>query len=195
MNSLPYYTYDELINLEFQSIGQNVLLSRKASVYRPQSISLGDNCRIDDFCVLSAGEGGIFIGRYVHIAVMSILIGGGAITIDDYCNISGRVSIYSSNDDYSGEWMTGPVLPAEYTNIMSQDVSLKSHVIVGAGSVILPGVTIGQCSAVGALCLVNSSLAPYGIYAGIPAKRIKERSKRVETLQMEFEHRSIEGKK
>lgn len=184
---MAYYSYDELVGLDFKSIGRNVLLSKKASVYRPQSISLGDNCRIDDFCVLSAGDGGISIGRYVHVAVMSVLIGGGSIHLDDYCNISGRVSIYSSNDDYSGEWMTSPVVHPQFTNIVCQDVFFEKQVIVGSGSVILPGVTVGECSAIGALSLVNTSLPPHGIYAGIPVKLIKARSKKVLSLQNEFE--------
>ena len=53
----------------FASVGQNVQISDKASFYGASRITLGNNVRIDDFCVLSAGIGGIAIGNYIHIAV------------------------------------------------------------------------------------------------------------------------------
>jgi galactoside O-acetyltransferase len=56
-------------------------------------------------------------------------------------------------------------------------------VLIGSGSVVLPGVTIGEGSAVGALSLVSMSLDEWGVYFGSPAKRIKARSKNL--LEME----------
>jgi galactoside O-acetyltransferase len=88
--------------LGFERVGLNAQISDKASFYGASRISLGNNVRIDDFCVLSAGAGGISIGDHVHIAVYSSLIGAGRITLSDFCNISSRVAIYSSSDDYSG---------------------------------------------------------------------------------------------
>lgn len=92
--------------LGFAFVGENVQISDRASFYGASRISLGSNVRIDDFCVLSAGVGGISIGDYVHIAVYSSLIGAGKVSLSDFCNISSRVAIYSSNDDYSGAAMT-----------------------------------------------------------------------------------------
>ena len=99
---MAIYTRDELQELGFLNVGENVKISKKASVYGTSRISLGDNVRIDDFCVLSAGEGGITLGSHIHLAVYSCLIGAGHIQIGDFCNISSRVAIYSSSDDYSG---------------------------------------------------------------------------------------------
>lgn len=180
------YTPQELVALGFQIIGKNVRVSTRASFYGAERISLGSDVRIDDFCVLSAGEGGIEIGSYVHVAVMAALIGRGRITIGDFCNISGRVSIYSSSDDYSGRTMTNPTVPAEYKNVTDAPVILGKHVIVGAGSVVLPGVTIGDGAAVGALSLVNRDLEPFGVYAGSPIRRLKDRSRRLLDLEREF---------
>ena len=83
------------------------------------NIVIGNNVRIDDFVVLSAGQGGIEIGNYIHIAVFSSLIGAGRIALSDFCNISSRVSIYSSSDDYTGEYMTNPMMPKILTNVTS----------------------------------------------------------------------------
>jgi len=57
-----------LEKMGFLSIGQNVNISDRSSFHNTANISLGNNVRIDDFCVLSAGAGGIFLGDYVHIA-------------------------------------------------------------------------------------------------------------------------------
>ena len=170
------YSSAELKQLGFASIGNNVHISRKASFYGVERISIGDHVRIDDFCVISAGSGGIYLGNYIHIAVHSTIIGAGTVRLADYCNISARVSIYSSNDDYSGEYMTNPMIDPLYTNVQHEPVTLEKHVVIGAGSVVLPGVTIHEGCAIGALSLVNKSLSSWEVYAGQPATFIKKRS-------------------
>lgn len=170
----------------FASLGENVQISDRASFYNISKISLGNNVRIDDFCVLSAGLGGITIGNHIHIAVFSLLIGAGKITLSDFCNISSRVSVYSSNDDYSGSTMTNPTLPSQFTGVTSADVFLCKHVIVGSGSVILPGVTLEEGVAIGALSLITKDCGAFGIYVGNPARRIKERQRGLLELEKAF---------
>ncbi len=170
----------------FAAVGENISISDRASFYNIANISLGNNIRIDDFCVLSAGAGGIRIGDYVHIAVYSSLIGAGRITLSDFCNISSRVSIYSSNDDYSGMTMTNPTVHSQYTGVTHADVFLGKHVIVGSGSIILPGITLEEGVAVGALSLVTKNCDTFGIYAGNPAKWIKERQRNLLELEKQF---------
>jgi galactoside O-acetyltransferase len=181
-----YLSIEQLNLLGFKKIGKNVLISDKASIYNPSKISIGDNVRIDDFCVISAGIGGVVLGSYIHIAVFSSLIGAEKITLSDFCNISSRVSIYSSNDDYSGSNLTNPMVPKEYTNVTSDQVMLGKHVIIGSGSVVLPGVTLGDGVAVGALSLVNRSCDAFGIYVGNPAKKVKERKKDLLCKEQEY---------
>lgn len=177
---------EEVSNIGFASVGKDVRISDKASFYGVEKISLGDNVRIDDFCVLSAGAGGIEIGSYVHIAVFSSIIGAGKVTISDFVGISSRVSIYSSNDDYSGAAMTGPMLPSKFTNIHGAPVHLGRHAIVGSGSVVLPGVTIEDGVAIGALSLVNKDCGEFAVYAGNPLRFIKIRSKNLLLLERQF---------
>lgn len=184
MNS--YYTQDELKELGFKSFGSNVLISRKTSFYGISRISIGNNVRIDDFCVLSAGKGGIAIGNYVHVAVFASLMGDGKITLDDFSGLSSRVSIYSSNDDYSGQFMTNPTLPGNYTGVTHANVTLCKHTIVGSNSIILPGVTLNEGAAVGALSLVNKDCESFYIYQGVPARKIVRRSDQLLELEKEF---------
>jgi acetyltransferase-like isoleucine patch superfamily enzyme len=173
-------------NMGFAAVGDKVSISDRASFYNCSCISLGSNVRIDDFCVLSAGEGGITIGNYVHIAVYSSLIGAAKISLSDFSNISSRVAIYSSSDDFSGEWMTNPTVPTEFTGVTHADVFIGRHVIIGAGSVVLPGVVIEEGVAVGALSLVKKRCDAFGIYSGSPLRRIAERKRRLLDLEESF---------
>lgn len=183
---MAFLTEEQIKAMGFRHVGENCLLSDKASYYNCNNIKIGNNVRIDDFCVLSAGIGGIEIGNYIHIAVYSSLIGAGKIVLKDFCNISSKVAIYSSNDDYSGQFMTNPMVPSQYTNVTSSDVIIGKHVIVGSGSVILPGVTLERGVAIGALSLVNKNCTEFSVYMGTPAKKIKERKRDLLELEKQF---------
>jgi acetyltransferase-like isoleucine patch superfamily enzyme len=181
-----FYNDLQLSKLGFKSVGKNVLLSDKCSIYNPSNISIGDNVRIDDFCVISAGVGGIKIGNYVHIAVYCSLIGDGEIIFEDFSGLSSRVSVFSSSEDYSGEFLTNPTIDKEYRKLIIGDVRIGKHVVVGTGSTILPNVNIGDFSSIGAMSLVNKSVDECKIVVGIPAKVIKNRSKKLIELECEF---------
>jgi galactoside O-acetyltransferase len=176
----------ELESLGFKSLGKNVLLSDKASIYNHKNISIGDNTRIDDFSILSAGDGGIKIGNNVHIACFATIIGKGMVTMDDYSGLSSRVSIYSSSDDYSGEYMTNPCIPNNFTNTIHKDVVIGKHAVVGASSIVLPGVYIGNCSAVGAMSLVKDNVGEFEIVVGIPARKVKDRKRKLLELELKY---------
>jgi dTDP-4-amino-4,6-dideoxy-D-glucose acyltransferase len=183
---MAWLTIEEINNLGFAKVGRNVLLSNKSSYYNCSQIEIGDFVRIDDFCVLSAGSGGISIGRNVHIAVYSSLIGSGKIILGEFSGLSSRVSVYSSNDDYSGSAMTNPTIPAEFTNVTHDDVIIGRHVIIGSGSIILPGVVIEEGAAIGALSLVKKNCQPFTIYVGFPLKRIGARKQKLLEVEKSF---------
>lgn len=189
---MSLYSKAELLDLGFAAVGDDVRISKKASFYGIERISIGSHVRIDDFCVLSAGVGGIEIGNYIHIAVYSSLIGAGKITLQDFCNISSRVAIYSSNDDYSGEYMTNPMVPEEYTNVTHADVMIGKHVIIGAGSVVLPGAIIAEGCSFGALSFIkNENFEELTIYAGSPLKKIKKRIENIYRLEQELVYKGV----
>jgi acetyltransferase-like isoleucine patch superfamily enzyme len=182
---MAFYTKENLIQMGFASVGDNVLLSDKSSYYNCKNIHLGSNIRIDDFCVLSAGDGGIYLEGYNHIACYCSLIGKGKIELKEFAGLSSRVALYSSSDDYSGAALTNPTVPEYYCNVISGDVIIEKHVIIGAGAVVLPKVTIGEGSSVGALSLVTKDCEEWSTYLGVPAKRIKSRRKTL--LEKEIE--------
>lgn len=183
---MSYYTPDELAAMGFLHLGREVRISRRASLHGVARIAIGDFSRIDDFCVISAGPGGIRIGRHVHIAVMCSLIGREAIILDDFSGLSSRVSIYSSSDDYSGSFMTNPTVPEQLTNVDSRPVELGRHCIVGAGAVLLPGTLMEQGATLGALSLAKGRLREFTVYSGVPAREIKPRKRDLLALEAQI---------
>ncbi len=183
MAATSYYSEEELSRLGLKSCGKDVRLSRKASLYGIGNISIGNHVRIDDFCILS---GNINIGNYVHVnPYTGIYAGKAGAVLEDFVNLSSRITIYAVSDDYSGDYMTSPLLPEEVTNIRQAQVHIGKHVIIGTGSVVLPGVDIGEGCAIGAMSLVKKSCPAWGVYAGVPCKYLKERSRNL----LKFEQR------
>lgn len=180
-----FYSEDELKDLGLKSYGSNVLISRNAVLYNPELLEIGHDVRIDDFTTIS---GKVSLGSYIHIAQFCGLYGGDeGIFMEDFTGLSSRVVIYATSNDYSGNSLTNPMVPAKYKQgDKSIAVRLEKHVIVGCTSVILPGVNIGIGSSVGAMSLVAKSLDPWGVYAGSPVKRLKDRSKKLLELEEEM---------
>jgi acetyltransferase-like isoleucine patch superfamily enzyme len=179
---MAFLKQEQLDAMGFQYLGKDVLISDKASIYNAGKICIGDHSRIDDFVILSPGSA-LEIGRYVHIGCYSSIIGHAPVRMEDYSGVSSKVSVFSSSDDYDGEYMTNPCIPKKYTRTKHFPVYIGKHVVIGAGSTILPGVHLENC-AVGAMSLVTKSCKDLVILAGIPAKPVKERSDMVFVLGM-----------
>lgn len=137
---------------------------------------VGERSQIDDFAFVNAGKM-CSIGRFVHIASFVSIIGGGEFYIDDFSGLSAGCRVITGTDDYHGPFLTNPTVPREFTNYLLSRVTIEKNVIVGTNAVIFPGVTIGEGAAVGACAIVRRDLAPWGIYAGDPARKIGERDR------------------
>jgi acetyltransferase-like isoleucine patch superfamily enzyme len=183
-----FYSEKDLKQFKFQSIGKNVLIKKNVGMFFIENISIGSNVRIDDNVIIVASKKGstVKIGNYVHIASNCYLAGSDGIEMMDFTTLAPGVLIFSGSDDYSGKKLTNPMVGNPYVEGKSGKVTLCKHVIIGAGSVVLPDVTIKQGSSVGALSLVNKDLNPWGVFAGIPAKKIKNRHKDILKLEKKF---------
>ncbi len=181
---MAYLSRDILEQMDFKCLGKNVRISDKASVYNPDQIEIGDNSRVDDFCVIS---GRIRIGKFVHIAPMCLVAGGDeGVVFEDFSGLAYGVKIFTKSDDYSGRTLTNPTVDIKYKNEKSKKVCLGKHVIVGTDSIIFPGVHLAEGCSVGAMALVNRSTKPWGVYAGNPARRLKERKNDLLELEHKF---------
>jgi galactoside O-acetyltransferase len=174
---------DELAALGCARLGNDVKIDRSVRIYGAERLEIGDHVRIDAYCVLSCGAEGISLGCHVHLGVYVFLSGAARIEVQDFAGLSSRVSVYSSNDDYGGDALTGPTVPDDLRNVTDAPVVVGRHAIVGAGSVVLPGVTIGVGAAVGSLTLVREDVEEFATVVGAPARRVGTRKRGVLELE------------
>jgi len=173
MNAL---SESELRDLGLGSVGRDVCIDRSAQIFGAADVSIGSHVRIDCFSVITAGPGAVIIGDHVHLGVGVCLHGTAGVEIGDFASLSGRVSVYSTNDDFVGGHLSGPTVPDEFRDVHAARVILNAHALVGTGSVILPGVTLGYGAAVGALTLVRCDIAAGEVAAGVPARNVGRRN-------------------
>ncbi|WP_313047763.1 acyltransferase [Pseudomonas soli] len=181
---MAFLTQSQLQAMGFKHLGVDVKISDKASIYNCDLIEIGDHSRIDDFCVVS---GRVTIGRNVHIAVFNNVAGGElGVTMEDFSGLAYGCHVFSQSDDYTGKSMTNPTVPAQFKSETKAPVVIGRHVIVGTSSIVMPGVTLAEGCSVGAMSWITKSTEPWGVYFGIPAKRIKNRSRKLLELEAEY---------
>ena len=149
---------DELTALGLAQLGEGVMISRHAVLLSPERIWVGDHSRIDAFSVLSAGRPHLKLGHHVHVSVRVTIVGQAAFEIGDFSGLSVGTTVLTSTDTFTGDALYGPVVPREYRDTMDAPVTIGPRVVVGAHSIVMPGVTIGEGTAVAATSLVKSDV-------------------------------------
>lgn len=98
------------------------------------------------------------LGKNTDIGAFTYINARNGVVIDDEAQIGSHCSIYSVStiDNKAGK------------------VVLKKNCKIGSHSVIMPGVTIGENSVVGAFSFVNKNLPPNVVACGVPVKIIKK---------------------
>lgn len=186
MNS--FYSDEEVRALGFAEVGEEVLISRKVSIYGAGRMKIGSHVRIDDFCILS---GSIEIGNYIHISAYTGLFAGcEKIVLSDFCTISSRCVVYGKSDDFLGNAMTNPMIPEEFTKVTEKPVYIGKHVLIGSGCTVLPGVTLAEGSSFGAMTLINKNADPWIIYFGIPMRPYGDRKKKPLIMEKKWKQSS-----
>ena len=130
-----------------------------------ENIRFGKYIIIDDFVLIYAKDP-IDIGNHVHIASFVSISGGGALTLGDFSGIASGCRIITGTDDFKNWGFGNPTVDNAFRNVKTSPISIGRFCIIGANSVILPGVTIGEGTTVAAGSVVSKSLEPWGIYVG-----------------------------
>lgn len=181
---MAYLTRDAVEAMGFRHVGRNVLISDRASIYEADKIAIGDFSRIDDFCCVS---GRVTIGRNVHIALGCNVAGGEpGITFEDFSGLAYGCHVFAQSDDYSGRTLTNATVPDRFKAETKKPVLIGRHSIVGTSSLIFPGVTLAEGTAVGAMTVVTQSTEPWSIYTGNPAKKIWRRQRVLLELEQAY---------
>jgi len=127
-------------------------------------ITCGDNVIIDDFVFI--GRGTVELGNNIHISTFTSIVGGGKLIMEDFSGLSTGVRIITGTDDFKGWGFGNPTIDNKYRNVITDEVKIGKFSIIGANSVILPGVIIGEGVSVAAGSVVTRSLQDWGIYFG-----------------------------
>jgi acetyltransferase-like isoleucine patch superfamily enzyme len=181
---MGYLGREELHRMDFAFLGNDVKISDRASLDKTHLMSIGHRSRIDDFCAIS---GAVELGNNVFVAVHSSITASiDKIIFHDFSTVAFNCQVFSGSDDYSGNSLTNPTVPLEYKEIWSSAIEVGRHSILGASSIIFPGCKIAIGCAIGAGSVVTESTEPWGIYVGAPARRIKDRSKKLLALESRY---------
>lgn len=106
----------------------------------------------------------IKIGKNVFINHACSFLDLGGITVEDDVQIGPKVSLITENH---------PLDPSTRKSLEVKSVAIKRNAWIGAGAIILPGVTVGENAVVAAGAVVNKDVAANTVVGGIPAKTIR----------------------
>ncbi|MCH5228535.1 MAG: acyltransferase [Muribaculaceae bacterium] len=141
----------------------------------PKNIYLGNNVRIgrlSRLCSYKVGDnyGKIIIKDNCYIVDFLTILAGSDIIIEENNLIASYVGIFSENHSMD------PLSKLKYGHqpLTGAPVTIKRNCWIGEKVLILPGVTIGEYSIIGAGSVVNKNIPPYSIAVGNPAKVIKK---------------------
>ena len=95
--------------------------------------------------------------------------------MEDFSALSSGTRIFTGTDDFKTWGFGNSTINEKYRNTTRLPVNIGKFCVIGANSVILPGVTIPEGSTVGAGSVITKNLEPWGIYIG--NRRVGERDK------------------
>lgn len=155
--------------------GTDVRLYPLCKIIGAENAELDNNCRIFDFVYIDAGKG-LIIGKYSSITWHALIEGGAKTTLGDRVFIGPGSKLLTSTYGLNG-YYAAEHLPKGCQEIQYGDITIEDDAYIGAGCIIMPGVTIRTGAVVGANSFVNQNLDPWEIYVGSPCKRIGTREK------------------
>lgn len=160
-----------------KSVGEDVFISNQVEIRRPEKVSIGSHTAIDTgfYCTVSAD-----IGNYVHIGPYVTIIGGadGYIKLSDFSTIAAGSRLICGSDEHLGHGLVGPTIPDKYKDrLIIEPIILEPFANLGTNVIVMPGVTIAEGCVIGTGSVVTKSTQPWKVYAGYPARAIKDRPK------------------
>ena len=169
-------------------IHPTAIISPHARLYATRLI-VGAYTRIDDGVIIT---GDVELGDYVHIGAYAVVTGRYGVQIGSFTGIAMFVAILSGSDDFSGRSMANPTIPDRFKpRLNTGKVVIGQNCLIGAHSTIMPGVTIHDGVGIGGHSMVKTDCEKDTLYAGVPARKICERSKDIWALTAQFEMENV----
>ncbi len=136
------------------------------------AIAIGDGVSICKGTIIACYDGIISIGNDVSINPYCVIYGHGGLSIGNKTRIATGTVIVPANHVFED-----PNIPIMNQGLTMKGIAIGQDVWIGARSVILDGVKIGDGAVVAAGSVVNREVQPFTIVGGIPAKLISKRSR------------------
>jgi acetyltransferase-like isoleucine patch superfamily enzyme len=157
--------YDDII------LGRGCKIHADASVdaSRSPGVRLGDKVTLNRYAYVQGGAGGVRLGDRVEINNFSIVNGTGGVDIGDDTLVGPGVRIIS----YQHRYASGATIRSQAVD--AKPIRIGRDVWLGANSIILAGVSIGDGAVVAAGAVVREDVPPHAVVAGVPAKLKKMR--------------------
>jgi acetyltransferase-like isoleucine patch superfamily enzyme len=156
---------------QWKHYADTVCIYEHCIILKPEMISLASGVRIDAMTRLEGGLG-LSIGENVHIGTGSRLnIGGGELEFGAHSGCSVNVVIATANPDLSYQLISAAEAP-EDCHVSKRKTVVGKYVVIFAGAILCPGVTIGDYAVIGAGSVVTHDIEPWEIVAGNPAQQI-----------------------
>ena len=155
---------------DFRSHGENIIFENGVLIFHPENITLGSNIYVGHNTIIKGYyKNKIEIHDNTWIGQCCFFHGAGGIIIGKAIGVGPFVKIITSN--HMDENLSKPIL---YNEVEFKKVILKDGCDIGVGSVILPGVTIGEGAIIGAGSVVTKNIPTNEIWAGNPAHYLRK---------------------
>ena len=156
---------------DLAAIGENVVIEHGALIIKPERVRVGSNVYIGHYAILRGYDtNDLVIGNDTWIGQLSYINSAGGVTIGSRVGIGPCVKMMSSEHREEGR-----EVPVLLSDLEFARITVEDDCDIGIGAVILPGITVGRGSIVGAGAVVTKDVEPYSIVAGVPARKIGER--------------------
>lgn len=166
--------YTLLQRPRFARLGRHAVIHPPILMTSPDSISIGDGTVIMEHAFLNVKPGAgsasltigdrVYVGRFAHINALKNVV------IEDDVLINHKVTL--GDESHRFEDTTVPIL--SQGTFFDGGVLLRRGCWIGTGSIIMPGVTVGRNSVVGANSVVTADVPDYTVVAGAPAREIRK---------------------
>jgi acetyltransferase-like isoleucine patch superfamily enzyme len=137
------------------------VLLRRVGIQAPNSTMVASGCYF--------GAATVAFGERVFVNTDCFFDGLAPITVGDGCDFGMRVTVITSGHELGEPW-------ARAGRLQPLPVHVGDGCWVGANVTIVPGVTIGAGCVIAAGAVVAQDCAPNGVYAGVPARRVRDLS-------------------
>jgi acetyltransferase-like isoleucine patch superfamily enzyme len=156
---------------DFRSLSEGVIFELGVLVFHPENVEIGKHVYVGHYTILKGyHKNKMVIGEGTWIGQQCFFHSAGGLFIGRNVGIGPGVKIITSV--HAEEGIDKPIL---HSRLEYAPVIIGDDCDIGAGAIVLPGVTIAQGTLVGAGAVVNKDLPPYAVAAGVPVRVIRTR--------------------